>query len=247
MVFRPAVIGLIVCLVGTPALAEERAAGDRIQHIRRVELEQVPSMIALSGDASTMALASGQTLTWLDREGSTLHRSELDREIVDLDLSFDGQLLAVADGSETISVYSRSTGKGIQRVRRDDAPDFLRRDGQLNVAVYADGKTLVSSGKSRRIFVSDVATGKWQYIMFVKYQQPRLIASPTRSHVALIGQRNDWELSGQLKMYRINRGLEPLWTKWHEGDGSATCAAFSPWISIGEDNRASPASRRSRC
>ena len=83
-------------------------------------------------------------------------------------------------------------------------------------------------GTHIRIFVSDVETGDWDHIMVVKYDACTPVVSPDGKHVALFGMQNDAELSGQVTMFLVRRGLQPLWTKWHESKEAVTHVAFSP-------------------
>jgi WD40 repeat protein len=224
----------VVCLLAFTAVAvlAESAKTDSpnaIRHTRRIPLSGSPNALAVSGDGKTIVAASGKVLTAIDAiSGKALHRWEQSKDIVDISVSANGRLIAVTTGSPIVDVYDKETGERSQQLHRKDAHDFLRDDGQQRIAMYPDGSKLISMGKKVRIYVSDVETGDWDHIIFVKYDACTPIVSPDGKHVALFGMQKDRELSGQVTMYLVRRGLQPLWTKWHESKEAVTHAAFSP-------------------
>ena len=225
------VVACFVALTAASGLVEgvETDSSRAIRHSRRIALPGSPSAVAVSGDGNTIVAASGKMLSASDAtSGRELHRWEQSKDIVDISVSASGRLIAVTTGSPIIDVYDKETGKRSSQLHRADAPDFLRKDGQQRIAIYPDGSKLVSMGTNIRIFVSDVETGDWDHIMVIKYDACTPVVSPDGKHVTLFGMRNDAELSGQVTMFLVRRGLQPLWTKWHEGQEAVTHVAFSP-------------------
>lgn len=220
-----------VACVATAGLAEspETDSSRAIRHSRRIALAGKPGVVAVSGDGKTIVAASGKVMTAIDTSnGKVLHRWEPSKDIVDVSLSASGRLIAVTTGSPVIDVYDKETGERSQQLHRNDAPDYLRGDEQQRIAFYPDGSKLISMGTHVRIFVSDVETGDWDHIMVVAYDACTPVVSPDGKHVALFGMQNDAELSGQVTMFLVRRGLQPLWTKWHESREAVTYAEFSP-------------------
>ncbi len=207
----------------------ETEPSSAIRHSHRVALSASPDAVAVSSDGNTMIVASGRVLTAIGASsGNVLHRWEQSKDIVDISASANGRLVAVTTGSPIIDVYDKETGERSQQLHRADAPVFLRADGQQRIAFYPNGTKLISSGSRSRVFVSDVKTGDWDHINWVKYDTCTPVVSPDGKHVALFGMQDDSELSGQVTMFLVRRGLQPLWTKWHASKEAVTHAAFSP-------------------
>jgi WD40 repeat protein len=208
---------------------EKTDSPNAIRHTSHIALTGLPDAVAVSGDGKTMVAAFGKVLTALDPiSGKVRHRWEQPRDIVDISVSANGRHIAVTTGSPIVDVYDKETGERSQQLHREDAHDFLRDDGQQRIALYPDGLKLISMGTKVRIYVSDVETGDWDHIMVVKYDACTPVVSPDGKHVALFGMQKDSELSGQVTMYLVRRGLQPLWTKWHNSKEAVTHVAFSP-------------------
>lgn len=225
------VVAFLVAFTAAAGLAEgaETDSSSAIRHSRRIALSGSPRAVAVSGDGKTIVAASGNMLSASDAiSGKELHRWEQSKDIVDISVSANGRIIAVTTGSPIIDVYDRETGERSQQLHRADAPDFLRGDEQQRIAFYPDGSKLISMGTKVRIYVSDVETGDWDHIMVVKYDACTPVVAPDGKHVALFGMQDDSELSGQVTMFLVRRGLQPLWTKWHESKEAVTHAAFSP-------------------
>ncbi len=227
-------LAVVTCLfaftaVAVPAESAKSDSSSALRHTRRIALTGSPDAVTVSGDGKTMVAALGKVLTAIDAiTGKVLHRWEQSKDIVDISVSANGRFIAVTTGSPIIDVYDRETGERSQQLHRNDAPDYLRNDGQQRIAFYPDGTKLISMGKKVRIYVSDVETGDWDHIMFVKYDACTPVVSPDGKHVALFGMQKDSELSGQVTMFLVRRGLQPFWTKWHESKEAVTHAGFSP-------------------
>ena len=201
----------------------------RIDHLRTLALPDHADAVALSGNGKMIAAVHGRSISILHAiDGAVLHRIQLAGEIRDVSLSAEGDIIAVATGAPTIDIYSTRSAERLQQLHRNDGPDFLRKDPQNKITLYPDGKKLASVGKSKRIYVSDVATGNWDHIMFIKSALAAPRVSPDGNYVALFGEPDSRELSGQVTMYKVRRGLQSLWTRWHDGDAAATIATFSP-------------------
>jgi len=199
-----------------------------IQHTRAIALPTSADAIAISGDGTTIVAACDQwLLAFAASSGEELQRWKQQRTLVDVCASANGQHIAATSGSTLIDVYDRGSGKRVGQLHRNDAPDFLRNDGQQRIAFFPDGSKVVSSGTRSRSYLSDVETGNWDHIVWMKYDTCTPVVSPDGKHVALVGMRSESELSGQVTMYRVRRGLQPLWTKWHESEEAVTHAAFS--------------------
>ena len=221
------VVILVFCV--SPAGRTEQPEPAWPRNIRQVALDGNPDRLEVSRDGSTVAIASESILKLLNSKGELIRRWDQEQRVVDLDLTTSGRLVAVANGSPEVVVYDAFDEDGhVHRLRRDDAADFLRADGQLSVALMPDGKKLISTGERVRVFVSDVASEKWEHIMFVKYDRSDVFTSPDGKHVAMVGKQNPREISGHVTMFLVRKGLQPLWTRWHDGSGRATRAVFSP-------------------
>ncbi len=197
---------------------------------KRIDLPLRPDLVVVSGNGATIVIAGGNRWVDYDVANDTLGSVRtVEREIVDIDLSSDRQFIAVADGSPRVAIYRRVDGELTVHLRRDDAPDYLRSDAQQTVAFDDTGEKLLSIGRKQRLYVSDIASGRWDHIMFVKHQgSTGAVYSPDGTHVALFGAPNPRELSGQLTLFQVARGLRPRWTRRHDGDRSVTVASFSP-------------------
>ncbi len=176
-----------------------------------------------------MAVACGKVVFVCETEsGRQITQFDCGSIVADISLSADGTHIAIAKRSPTIDVYNVKSGTIVSRLNRAGGPSFLINDPQEHLAFYPDGTKLVSIGAKKRLYVSDVKSGRWDYIQFIKYGICNCAVSPDGNHVVLFGEQNRRELSGHVTMFRVNRGLQPLWTKWHNGDGRVRCGAFSP-------------------
>lgn len=222
----------VLCVVALfaavePITAEDKQAPNAIRFSRQVALALVPERVAVSGDGNMIMAASRRVVVAIKTNGKQLQRWEQPKDVIDVCVSQHGKLVAVTTGTHLIDVYETATGKRMLQLHRDDAPDFLRRDGQQRIAFYPDTTKLISSGSKSRAYVSDVKTGKWDHINWTKYTTSTPVVSPNAKHVAFFGLKKDSELSGQVTMYGVRRGLQPLWTKWHKTDDAVTQASFS--------------------
>ena len=186
--------------------------------------------VDLSRDGSTLAVGAKNRIQVFDVDnGKSKISWTLDDSLSALSVSADGRQIAVADRGPEIKLFETAKGQLIKILARRDAPDFLRSDRQLHLSLYPDGKTLVSTGSKRRLYVSDIASEQWNYIMFIKFSPPcDCDVAATGEHVVLFGSPNASEISGHVTMYRVNLGLQPLWTRWHAGEQQITSASFSP-------------------
>lgn len=196
-----------------------------IQHRHHIPLSGSTRHLSASVDAKLVAVV----------EDSDVRVFENSREVAswpcpmgvsDISLSADGIRLVLVNDSPDITVHEVRTGKVLSTLNRDGAPDFLRNDKQVHAALYPDAKTLVSTGAKQRLYVSDVETGRWQYIMFMKHRGARCEVSSTGQHVVLFGKPNPSELSGHVSVFAVNHGLQPLWNKSHSTEDEVTWAAF---------------------
>ena len=214
----------IFCVCASCPAGEAKA----IQQAQQLSLPAAPSVIDVSRDGATAAVGAGAKLIVLDLTSGKLRREwELDGKVIDVALPQTGDLVAVTLGSDVVDVYNVATGKRVQ-LHRKDAAAFLQSDGQRQIALYPDATKLISVGGRRRLYLSDMKTGLWDHIIYHKYSRiPTPIISPDGTHVALIGRPDANEISGHISMFKVRRGLQPLWTKWHEGRASLTHASFS--------------------
>ena len=195
----------------------------------QIMLAAKPSAIVLGADDRTALVACQGKLIKIDLvDSSQTELCDITHEVNQLSLSVESRLVAVStrDSAEVL-VYDIDSGQRKQTMSRDGAPGSLRTAATNRMALSPDGKTIVSTTTGSRIFVSNVVSGQWEHIMFVKYDGCDVSASPDGKHVVLFGAANAGELSGHLTMYRVRRGLQPLWTRWHESDQAITNAQFS--------------------
>lgn len=179
----------------------------------------------VSSDGTTVAAVAGSSVFIL-RDGKKTAKWSCPKDVSDLAISPDGSKIAIVNQSPEISVYDCSTGKTVSILSRKTAADYLRNDRQLRAAMYPGGKSLISTGSKQRLYVSDVTSGEWQYVMFMKYRGAQCEVSPSGKHAVLFGKPNPGELSGHLTMFAVRQGLQPLWTKWHQSEGEATWSVF---------------------
>lgn len=200
-----------------------------IEHKKSIVIAQRASVVDLSRDSDLIAIAQDETVVVVDiSTGQPLATWSCAATVSDISIAADGTQVAVATKHPTIEVYEVANGAVVSRLDRAGGPDFVRDDPQEHVVIYPNGNKVVSTGARRRVYVSDVESGKWDYIMFVKHGSSFDCAvSPDGDYVAMFGEPNRDEMSGQVTMYRVNHGLQPLWTNWHEGDLRVHCAVFS--------------------
>ena len=115
----------------------------------------------------------------------------------------------------------------MQTVHRRDGLSFLRKDKQMNVAFFPDGKKLTTSGTVKRVYISDVKSGDWDHIVWVKPYRAATHVSPDGKYIAIFGPPNEREISGQLNLFKVRRGLQPMWTRKHDGTNAVTTVVFS--------------------
>lgn len=184
----------------------------------------------LSRHGDWLAMASGKPVTVYETgPGQPAAQWTCRATVNDLSISADGTHVAVSLSHPTIDVYNVKRGAVSARLDRAGGPDFLHNDPQEHLAFYPNGKKVISTGTRRRMYVSDAVTGKWDYIMLINLSgSVECAVAPDGNHVALFGQPNRERLTGHVAMYRVNRGLQPLWTKWHDGKDRIRCGVFSP-------------------
>ena len=201
-----------------------------IHQSHRIRLPGTSRVAEVSRDGGTAAVGAGRKLVVLDLiNGRQLREWNLKSDIVDVALPNRGHLVAVTVGSPFVDVYDVATGKRSRQIHHRDAPGFLRKDGQQRICLYPDATKLVSIGGKRRLYLSDVKTGLWDHIIYIKYSTiPKPVVSPNGKRVTLISRPDARELSGHISMFKVRRGLQPLWTRSHDGPSAATFASFSP-------------------
>ncbi len=196
-----------------------------IQHRHRIPLNDGTHHLSVSADGRSVSVCVGAEIhVFKTQEPVAAWRSP--ENVSGLSFSDDGNRLAVVNNSPNITVHDTQTGKVLSVLNRNGAPDFLRSDNQVHAVIYPGAKTLVSTGSKQRLYVSDVATGHWQHIMFMKFRGARIVVSPTGRHVVLIGNPNPSELSGQVAVFAVNHGLQPIWNKSHATEDAAAWATF---------------------
>lgn len=204
-----------------------RAAGP-IERSLRIRLPGKPAALALSADGGTLVTATERSVIWFDAvSGDERGRADASQDVVAVDVSRDGSTIAAAVDSPLIAVLDSASGKLVEKIHRRDGPSFLRADKQIAFGLFRDGSKLVSTGSSRRIYLSDVSSGEWDLIMFIKYNRARPVVSSDDQFVALIGSPNAREISGHVTVYKVRRGLQPLWTRWHNDSEPTVWAQFS--------------------
>lgn len=205
--------------------SEKQDARLIIQHRLRIPLSDDTHHLSISGDGSSVAIVAGSLIRIFVNE-QEVASWQCPENVSDLSLSADGKRLAVINHSPNIAVHDSRTGQTLSTLDRNGAPNFLQSDNQVHAAIYPDAKSLVSTGSKQRLYVSDIATGRWQYIMFMKHRGARCGVSPTGKHVVLIGTPNPSELAGQVSVFAVNHGLQPLWNKSHTTEDAVTWAVF---------------------
>lgn len=196
--------------------------------VSQLTLPSRPAAVGLSPSGATVVAACGRTL-WMTgvKDVSQARVCEIEHPVSELRLCEGRPIVAAATGTAAVHVYDLQTREHIRRLTKAGAFGSLQRAPTSHIGLYPGGQTLVATTDGSRVFLFNVETGLWEHIMFVKYDGCDVSVSPSGTHVLIFGKQKPSEISGQLTMYRVNRGLEPLWTRWHESDEAVTSAAFS--------------------
>lgn len=200
----------------------------QISKLSQVKYQQKINAIHLSQDGRLLAVAAEKKV-WLDdvEKNQRLQEWTLPLPASNLAIGADNKNLVVATNSPSIFNYSLSSLKLANEIRRDDAIGSFRNTAQKYVTLYDGGERVVSSGPSNRIVVSNTQTARWEHIMFVKYSGECAVASSFDGrYVCVFGEENKRELSGHISLFRVRRGLQPMWTAWHKSRQAVTSVAF---------------------
>ena len=198
----------------------------RIVQTARIPLDQTITAIAVSQDGSRLAVGTRQSCqVQVAETGELLHRWATQTPVTDLQFGRSG-LLVAALGAPPVNVYSLEQGKLVREIRRDDAIGSLRTAPQVHACLIDRDRSVVSSGTGNRTVISNRSTGKWEHIMFVKYEGCAVTASFDGEYVSVFGKQNPRELSGHVSLFKTHRGLRPVWTNWHTSRQAVTHVAF---------------------
>jgi len=194
----------------------------------RFELPSRPSAIALCRDGETAVAACRRSLCVSStNDGSRPRLWNIEYDVSDLAVCSKPPIVAATTGGAAVSIYDLRTDSLVRQLTKDKAPGSFVDAPTTHVGLSPDGRTLVGTSDGNRICIFNVKTGLWEHIMFVKYSGCDVTFSPVGTHVVLFGRPKPSEISGHITMFRVRRGLEPLWTQWHESDEGVTSTAFS--------------------
>ena len=207
--------------------------GFRFDRVAEIRCNDSPSAIQIGSDDRTAVAVCGRKLVRMDLiDGTQEELCMLSDSVSDLSFNVAHQLVAVAAGAADINIYDLNTGANKRTISRVGAPGSLSTAAVSHLSVAPDGNMLVSTTSGSRIFVSNIETGRWEHIMFVKYDGCDVVVSPNGRYVALFGAPKPSEISGHLTMFLVRRGLQPLWTRWHESEHPVTSCRFDPTSSF---------------
>ena len=201
----------------------------RFQLSTQITCETAPTAIAIGSNERNALAVCDRELVRIDlRDSSQNHVCELSRPALEISVNSSHQLAALTTGTAAIEIYDLKMGSRLRTLGRDGAPGSLRTAPANHVAIASDGKMCVSTTTGSRIFIHNVHADDWEHILFVKYDGCDVAVSPDAKYVALFGAPKASELSGQLSLFRVHRGLQPLWTRSHDSDEPAKHVQFSP-------------------
>lgn len=202
---------------------------DLLRLVSRITLPAAPTAMAIRPQGGVAVVAGeGWLATYRLNGGQEVSRWNVDHPITDIAVCAEQNFVATTTGTASINIYDLESGELIRDIKREAAPGSFADEPATHLGLTPDGKTVIATTAGSRICLSNVETGLWEHILFVKYNGCDVAVSPDGSHVVLFGQPKPSEISGHLTMFRVRRGLELLWTKWHESDQAVTSAVFSP-------------------
>lgn len=203
--------------------------GFRFHLADRISCTPTPMMIGVGSDDRTAVTVCDDKLIRVDLLDRTqVELCRLPDQVSDLAVNVDHRLVAVAAGSAEVAIHRLDDGVHVQSMSREGTPGSLSTVPANHIAMGPGGKMLVTTTSGSRIFVSNIDTGQWEHVMFVKYDGCDAAVSPDGKYVALFGAAKASEISGHLTMFLVRRGLQPLWTRWHESDKAVTSCRFAP-------------------
>lgn len=203
--------------------------GFRFELSDQITCVAAPTILRLGADDRTVIAVANQKLLRMDLQDRTqVTLCSLPHPASDFSINVDHSIVAVAAGAADVAIYDLKSGDHLQSMSREGAPGSLSQVPAKQIAVGSDGKMLVATTSGSRIFVSNMETGQWEHIMFVKYDGCGVAVSPNGKYVALFGAPKESEISGHVTMFLVRRGLQPLWTRWHDSAKAVTSCRFSP-------------------
>ena len=200
-----------------------------ILHLRQITVDQPIAALSVSRDGSLIAVGIEASVELIDCDsGSRTGRVVADAEVSGLALSTDKQLLAVATGAPTVRVYDRESGRLVLKLLRTSAPDFLRKQRQIQVEFLGTGRTLITRADNSDVTIWNCETGAWEHLFRMPHRNAVCAVSPGGGHFAMFGEPNPNQYTGQVTVYRMNQGPEHRWHAHHANDRRVTSASFSP-------------------
>lgn len=192
------------------------------------QLSHEPDALAIANDHKVVIAATGKRLIVLEKGAGESKEIPLSGRAASLSVNESQPIVAVNSRQAEIPIFNYKTGRTIQRLSRKGVIGSLADAETRDVAISPDGKQAVTTTDGSRIFVSGLASGEWEHIMFVKHDGCDVEVDPSNSLVLFYGAPKPSELSGQLSMFQIRRGLQPLWTASHQSNAPVKWAKFSP-------------------